>query len=91
MWHEQGRQIFKMILGTNRGKISILKFDEKRSIAYLSFDPAFGYIYWWNTAAHTIEGLNITTEGDDGSRVTTFVEGVSNASGKRQQKWFLMG
>ena len=83
IWHEEGKQIFKSVLGTPRDSLSpLLAESSDRTIEYLTFDPSIGYVYWWNRDAKKIEGVSVVAAGtrtnDD---VVTFVSAVSNVTG----------
>ena len=83
-WHEEGRQIFKSLLGQVREtNTPLLEYDITRSITYLTFDPNTGYLYWWNQLGNTIEGFNVIAMelNPRNTDVVTFVSDVDNVGG----------
>ena len=83
-WHEEGRQIFKSLLGEVREtNTPLLEYDITRSITYLTFDPNTGYLYWWNQLGNTIEGFNVIAMelNPRNTDVVTFVSDVDNVGG----------
>ena len=56
----------------------LLPYNDKRSIAHLTFDPEPGFAYWWNEKEQSIEMFDIATPDD----VKTLVSDVRNVKGE---------